>query len=242
MTKQKYVVAASVSFGLLLLLGGSYGYYSLTHKPEPNQHLSLLDGPDSAPAANQAQAPTDNSVALNQTKAAPKTNTGLGVTTSNSATSLGQLGNGGQANTQGTNKAAAGGSNGAAPNPVDPSTFAQYEKYKDGTSALFGDVQPGTGAELTADKKAAVYYKGWLTNGTLFDQSRPGADGKIQPFVFTLGAHQVIPGWEQALAGMKVGGTRLLIVPSSVGYGAQGQGSIPPNATLVFEVQLLAVQ
>ncbi len=127
-------------------------------------------------------------------------------------------------------------------NLVDPSTFAKYDQYKSNSAALFADIQKGTGAELTVNKKAAVVYKGWLTNGQLFDQSRPDSSGQLQPFVFTLGAHQVILGWEQGIGGMKVGGTRLLIIPPSVGYGASGQGSIPPNSVLVFQVQLLAVQ
>ncbi|MES2971084.1 MAG: FKBP-type peptidyl-prolyl cis-trans isomerase [Patescibacteria group bacterium] len=107
---------------------------------------------------------------------------------------------------------------------------------------MFGEVQVGTGDELTAGKKAAVYYKGWLTDGQLFDTTRPDKDGKLQPFVFEMGANQVIPGWEQGLAGMKVGGTRLVIVPPAVGYGPSGQGPIPGNAVLIFQVQLAAVE
>jgi FKBP-type peptidyl-prolyl cis-trans isomerase FkpA len=125
---------------------------------------------------------------------------------------------------------------------LDPSTFSKYDQYKNETTALYADIRVGTGDELTVNKKAAVVYKGWLTNGQLFDASRPDSSGQLQPFVFTLGAHQVITGWEQSLAGMKVGGVRMLIIPPSVGYGASGQGSIPPNSVLVFQVQLLAVQ
>ena len=169
-----------------------------------------------------------------------KSDSGLNVS-SNAASNLGQLTPGQTGNASGTS-GSSGGASSSAPTGPDPTTFAQYEKYKNENNALFGDMQVGNGAELTANKKAAVYYKGWLTNGQMFDQSRPGSDGKLQPFVFELGAHQVIPGWEQGLAGMKVGGTRLVIVPPSVGYGANGQGSIPPNSVLVFEVQLLAVQ
>jgi FKBP-type peptidyl-prolyl cis-trans isomerase FkpA len=125
---------------------------------------------------------------------------------------------------------------------LDPSSFTQYEKYKSGKSALFAEIQKGTGDELVNGKTAAVLYKGWLTNGQLFDQSRTDSSGKLQPFSFTLGAHQVISGWEQAMAGMKVGGTRLLIVPPTAGYGSTATGSIPPNSVLVFYVQLLAVK
>lgn len=131
---------------------------------------------------------------------------------------------------------------GSQPNPFDPTKYAQYDKYQNGQSALFADVVKGDGSALADGHKAAVYYRGWLTNGTLFDESKPGADGKLQPFVFQLGAHQVIPGWEQALAGMKVGGVRLVIVPPTVGYGAQASGSIPANSVLIFQVQLAATE
>lgn len=136
-------------------------------------------------------------------------------------------------------------SNGGTTAPASvpgPETFGQYEQYKDGQSALFGEIEEGTGNEAVSGKKVAVYYKGWLTNGSIFDQSRPGEDGQLQPFVFTLGAGQVIRGWEQGVAGMKVGGTRRLIIPPSVGYGAQAQGNIPANSVLIFDVQLLAIQ
>jgi FKBP-type peptidyl-prolyl cis-trans isomerase len=125
---------------------------------------------------------------------------------------------------------------------LDPTTFSQYDKYKDNTSALYIDLLTGDGTPLSAGHKAGVYYRGWLTNGTLFDQSKAGSDGQTQPFVFTQGEHTVIPGWEQALDGMKAGGVRLVIVPPGVGYGAAGQGPIPGNAVLVFQVQLAAVQ
>ena len=117
-----------------------------------------------------------------------------------------------------------------------PETFGQYEKYKDAQNSLFGDLQVGTGNDVAAGKKVAVYYKGYLTNGQLFDQSID------KTFVFTVGAKQVIPGWEQSIMGMKVGGVRRMIIPPSVGYGAQGQGPIPGNAVLVFDVQLAAVE
>lgn len=125
---------------------------------------------------------------------------------------------------------------------LNPSTFKQYEKHKDAQAALYSELLAGEGDELTAGKKAAVYYKGWLTDGSLFDMSRPNEDDELEPFVFEMGAGQVIPGWEQALEGMKVGGVRFLIVPPAVGYGAQGQDPIPPDSVLIFQVQLLAVE
>lgn len=97
----------------------------------------------------------------------------------------------------------------------------------------------GKGAEAVAGKKVSVHYTGWLTNGTKFDSSKDRA----QPFSFTLGAGQVIPGWDKGVAGMKVGGKRKLTIPPQMAYGERGAGSvIPPNSTLVFEVELLDVK
>lgn len=100
------------------------------------------------------------------------------------------------------------------------------------------DLVVGTGAEATAGQNVQVHYTGWLTNGTKFDSSVD----RGQPFVFPLGGGRVIQGWDQGVAGMKVGGKRKLTIPPELGYGARGAGGvIPPNATLVFEVELLGV-
>jgi FKBP-type peptidyl-prolyl cis-trans isomerase FkpA len=107
------------------------------------------------------------------------------------------------------------------------------------------DVVVGTGAEATAGAKVTVHYTGWLYDqtkpeqkGEQFDSSRRGG----QPFEFTLGAGQVIAGWDQGVQGMKVGGQRRLVIPASLGYGDSGAGGvIPPGATLVFDVELLDV-
>ncbi|MCP5142810.1 MAG: FKBP-type peptidyl-prolyl cis-trans isomerase [Chromatiales bacterium] len=105
-------------------------------------------------------------------------------------------------------------------------------------SLIIEDLEVGSGAEATAGKNVRVHYTGWLTNGTQFDSSIP----RGQPFSFPLGAGHVIRGWDQGVAGMKVGGKRKLTIPPELGYGARGAGGvIPPNATLVFEVELLAV-
>jgi len=96
----------------------------------------------------------------------------------------------------------------------------------------------GTGEEALKEKTVEVHYTGWLMNGQKFDSS---LDRK-QPFSFVLGARQVIPGWDEGVRGMKVGGKRELIIPSEMAYGARGAGGvIPPNATLRFEVELLKV-
>lgn len=98
-------------------------------------------------------------------------------------------------------------------------------------------VQPGTGAEAKAGSTVSVDYTGYLTDGTKFDSSIGG-----KPIVFPLGAGAVIPGWDEGLQGMKVGEKRRLIIPPQLAYGAPGRGPIPPNATLVFDVELMNVQ
>jgi len=106
------------------------------------------------------------------------------------------------------------------------------------------DVKRGTGALAKAGQSVTVHYTGWLyvngAKGKKFDSSVD----RGTPFTFTLGAGNVIPGWDQGVAGMKVGGKRTLIIPPELGYGAQGtpDGTIPPNATLIFDVELLQVQ
>ncbi len=107
----------------------------------------------------------------------------------------------------------------------------------------YTDTKLGNGASATAGNKVSVHYTGWLSKdgakGSKFDSS----DDRGQPFDFTLGAQQVIAGWDEGVAGMKVGGTRTLIIPPELGYGARGAGGvIPPNATLIFDIELLKVQ
>jgi len=113
-----------------------------------------------------------------------------------------------------------------------------------GSSAPSGNLQVtdetvGTGDEAVAGKSVSVTYTGTLQDGTVFDASSKHGN---QPFTFTLGGGQVIKGWDQGVVGMKVGGKRKLVIPPDLGYGSQGAGSsIPPNATLTFEIQLLSV-
>lgn len=97
----------------------------------------------------------------------------------------------------------------------------------------------GTGDLAVAGQTATVHYTGWLTNGQKFDSSVD----RGQPFSFPLGAGRVIKGWDEGVQGMKVGGKRKLTIPSDLGYGARGAGGvIPPNATLIFDVELLGVR
>jgi FKBP-type peptidyl-prolyl cis-trans isomerase FkpA len=101
------------------------------------------------------------------------------------------------------------------------------------------DIRVGAGAEAKAGHSVSVHYVGTLTGGKKFDSSRD----RGEPFSFKLGARQVIQGWDQGVAGMKIGGLRKLTIPPHLGYGARGAGGvIPPNATLVFEVELLGLK
>ena len=104
---------------------------------------------------------------------------------------------------------------------------------------VYEDTVVGEGAEAKAGQQVRVHYTGWLTNGSKFDSSKDRND----PFEFSLGMRQVIGGWDEGVQGMKIGGTRKLTIPPQLGYGTRGAGGvIPPNATLVFEVELLAIQ
>ena len=103
---------------------------------------------------------------------------------------------------------------------------------------VYEDIKEGEGDVAVAGKHVYVHYTGWLTDGTKFDSSKDRND----PFDFPLGAGRVIRGWDEGVQGMKIGGVRKLTIPAQLGYGARGAGGvIPPNATLVFEVELLGV-
>lgn len=107
------------------------------------------------------------------------------------------------------------------------------------TGLYWRDLDAGQGPEATPGSVAVVHYAGWLPNGRMFDSSRDQGN----PFSFTLGAGRVIAGWDEGVAGMRVGGRRQLVIPPDLGYGARGAaGAIPPNATLVFVVELMAVR
>ncbi len=99
------------------------------------------------------------------------------------------------------------------------------------------DIAVGTGAEATAGRSLRMRYTGWLRTGVQFDSNVSSGT----PFTFTLGAGQVIAGWDIGVAGMRVGGKRRLVLGSEYGYGASGSGSIPPHATLVFDVELVSI-
>ena len=129
---------------------------------------------------------------------------------------------------------------------IDPDEFEEVSRESEEEAEVtttesglqYQDLQIGEGQEAKAGDRVSVNYTGWLTNGTKFDSS---LDRGV-PFRFDLGAGRVIKGWDEGVAGMKVGGKRKLIIPPDLGYGERGAGNvIPPNATLIFEVELLEI-
>jgi len=130
-----------------------------------------------------------------------------------------------------------------AATPLGRSDAATNQVIEMPNGLKYTDTKTGDGAAAAGGNKVSVHYTGWLYNngakGAKFDSSVD----RGQPFQFTLGAHQVIAGWDEGVAGMKVGGKRTLIIPPELGYGARGAGGvIPPNATLMFGVELLGEQ
>jgi FKBP-type peptidyl-prolyl cis-trans isomerase FkpA len=229
MTKNKKILLVGVLV-LIVILAGVTAFFLIKNNKKNNSETAV-NGSEKVASLNMQQSDTvplggstdnsgnDNSLKVNESQPSNPSSLGSGTPRNSSSSSNNSNGN----------------SNSSSSAP-GPESFKEYEKYKDSQNALFGDVQQGTGSEATVGKKVAVYYKGWLTNGQLFDQSVNST------FVFKLGDRQVIPGWEQTIPGMKIGGIRRIIVPPSVGYGAQGQGPIPGNSVLVFDVQLVAVE
>jgi FKBP-type peptidyl-prolyl cis-trans isomerase len=126
-----------------------------------------------------------------------------------------------------------------APAPTSQAANAKTTEVTMPDGLKYTDDLVGTGTEAQKGKTVSVHYTGWLDNGTKFDSSRD----RNTPFSFPLGQGQVIKGWDEGVAGMKVGGKRTLTIPPDLGYGARGAGGvIPPNATLKFEVELLDVK
>jgi FKBP-type peptidyl-prolyl cis-trans isomerase FkpA len=120
---------------------------------------------------------------------------------------------------------------------------AKANQYKGMTTTSSGlkyqDLTVGTGREVKDGDTIAVEYTGWLEDGTVFDTSV----NRGQPFTFTVGQGAVIKGWDEGVVGMKLGGKRKLVIPPDLAYGSQGYGTvIPPNATLIFEISLLAIK
>lgn len=127
----------------------------------------------------------------------------------------------------------------AAEQGAGADTFAMPASLQITPSGLqYAIDQPGTGPKPQAGQEVTVHYTGWLTDGTQFDSSRD----RGEPFSFQIGQGNVIEGWDEGVADMQVGEKRTLVIPSGLGYGEQGSGPIPPNATLVFKVELLGVE
>jgi peptidylprolyl isomerase len=123
--------------------------------------------------------------------------------------------------------------------PDAPTEVGEADYVTTDSGLKYYDLEVGDGASPEVGQSVAVHYTGWLEDGTKFDSSLD----RGQPFTFPLGMRQVIPGWDEGVATMKVGGRRQLVIPPELGYGQQGAGGvIPPNATLIFEVELLEVR
>jgi FKBP-type peptidyl-prolyl cis-trans isomerase len=121
----------------------------------------------------------------------------------------------------------------------DKATQAEARESVTPTGLKYVDLKVGEGPEAASGNVVEVHYTGWLENGTKFDSSLD----RQEPFTFRLGAGEVIEGWDQGVAGMKVGGKRKLTIPPDLGYGNEGAGEvIPPGATLIFEVELLGIE
>jgi FKBP-type peptidyl-prolyl cis-trans isomerase len=119
--------------------------------------------------------------------------------------------------------------------PAPPTAKGETKTTEGGVK--YETLKEGTGPELQPGQKASMHYEGKLENGTVFDSSRP----RNAPLEAAIGVMPLIKGWEEAIPGMKVGEIRKLIIPPAMGYGEAGKGSIPPNATLIFEVELLRI-
>lgn len=231
--RKTYVVAAGVSVLVIFIIaGGALGFwkYRQDHKKLASVARSTGDTDTLGLSSENADSGSTPLSEQQQNTA----NTEAGNNQGNSLqTNLGQVSN----NSPGA----------SSPKPLDPSTFGQYDQYKNGTSTRYADLKAGDGDTAAAGKTASVIYKGWLTNGTLFDQSRTDPkSGKLVAFSFVLSdgstPSSVIAGWQQGIAGMKVGGERLLIIPPAVGYGSSDHPPIPANSVLIFDVMLVAVK
>ncbi len=127
--------------------------------------------------------------------------------------------------------------------PAKPATPAAPATTTTSSGLKIIDTKVGTGASPHTGQNVTVHYTGWLYQNGVKGQKFDSSVDRNEPFTFAIGTHQVIPGWDEGVATMKVGGKRTLIIPPQLGYGARGAGGvIPPNATLIFDVELLGVK
>jgi len=232
MNKQ-IAIGSSIGFALLLILGTTI-FWGIRNPPKQHQSLARSISPTVSTDDSASSLDVESSSAVplgnltgGESNAGSNTTSSTGIATTNQ-------GEPSAASSSSTSNATSS----SQTNAFDPSTFQQYDKYKDSKATMFGDTTVGTGTTATASKTIVVSYRGWLTNGQLFDQNV----SSDKPFSFVLGAHSVIPGWEEGIDGMKVGGERMLIVPPAVGYGTTANGPIPANSVLIFDVKLLDVK
>lgn len=213
MNRDKWIAISlgSVMVISILAIGGFIFYSANSSKSSKNKAI----------VSNEKSSNSGSSLEVTN-------NSGLGAGIGNDAQSLGEKTEKSNTNSSQTN---------------NQQNFTEYEKYKTEKNALFGEVKQGTGAEVKIDDKVAVYYKGYLTSGQIFDNQWPAKEGdKPKPFEFEVSSKgNVIAGLKQGIIGMKVGGTRRIIIPPAVGYGDKGQGSIPPDSVLIMDVELLSI-
>jgi FKBP-type peptidyl-prolyl cis-trans isomerase len=231
MNKQA-VVGVGIGLSLLLVLGGTVFWGLKESSKKPQQVLSQTTMSIGDDSTSNLNVQSSSAVPLGNL---PGENSGQATTSSSNNSGI-SMGNQGEPTTGPTSGSANSGN--AKSSTLDPANFGEYDKYKNEKNAMFGEIQAGTGKVAESGKTIVVNYRGWLTNGKVFDENI----SSDKPFSFVLGSGSVIPGWDQGIAGMKVGGERLIIVPPAVGYGAVGQGPIPGNAVIVFDVKLLDVK
>jgi len=200
----------------------------------------MIVAPKAAPTAS-ATLPTGSSAGAAATATAAATSAATATSTASAAGSAAASPTSSATSVVSTTTGSAGapGARGNESNGQAPGIPALNGEIKTTSSGLrYIDETVGSGAPASAGKVVAVHYTGWLTTGAKFDSSRD----RGQPFAFPLGAGRVITGWDQGVAGMNVGGKRRLIIPPALGYGAQALPGIPANSTLIFDVELLAIQ
>ena len=232
----KIVKAGSLTVGVGVMVRRGVVAWLKLHQPDP----ATVASTGKPVVLDSSATPTPSSSSSDLHVASPESVAATGGGTN------ALLGGGGGAsgtpsgNSGGTSSGSGAGSSGSSADSSlpTPDKFKQYDQYKSNENALFGDIEVGNGPAVQAGSTVAVQYRGWLTDGKLFDESY----SRNSPYIFKEGEHKVIPGWEEGLMGMKVGGKRRLIIPPALGYGPAGRDPIPPDALLVFDVELVAVQ